>query len=425
MNEGLGQHRRRRWAALAGKRDFRLLWIGSATSELGSTITGVALPLLALHLTGSALAAGLLGTASSLTAWLAALPGGYLADRYGSRGVMVTADAVRATVLLVFTIGAVAGVMPTWAMVVGVVIAYAAAMAYQPASSKALKQVTGESLGEAIAVNQARSYTASIIGPPIGGILLAVCRPLPFAVDTLTFLVSLGCALGIRTRLYPGATSVTTGRLFPVMGKGWSVLWHDRLLRDLTFYSTAMNFAVSTVLSILVLGIGQQSHGSIAVGVGLSLSAAAGILGSLLAPAVLRWARLRSLLFTIALGRAVLVCAAAAIGNAIAVILAMASIMLITPILRATAARIQLERVPEDVLGRSVGAISLLGGALQPVAPMTAGALTTWITAAHALLIPGLLCLIPAGLAWRSRALEQKPSNPTADTTTPNSPVLP
>ncbi|MEV4455118.1 MFS transporter [Microbispora sp. NPDC049633] len=65
------------WGGLSRTRDFRLLWIGETTSMLGSSVAGVALPLVAVvSLHASPLAVGLLTAAAWLPWLLVGLPAG-------------------------------------------------------------------------------------------------------------------------------------------------------------------------------------------------------------------------------------------------------------------------------------------------------------------------------------------------------------
>lgn len=72
---------RSRWGLLA-KRDFRLLWAGESVSRLGSSVTSVALPLVAVVSLGAGpLAVGLLSGAVWLPWLLLGLPAGVWVGR--------------------------------------------------------------------------------------------------------------------------------------------------------------------------------------------------------------------------------------------------------------------------------------------------------------------------------------------------------
>src|SRR4051812_10983165 len=81
---------------LRRNRDFVLLWSANFTSTLGAQVSSLAYPLIALELTGSAVQAGLIGSASIVTHIVFRLPAGALVDRWNRRRTMLTCDLVRA-----------------------------------------------------------------------------------------------------------------------------------------------------------------------------------------------------------------------------------------------------------------------------------------------------------------------------------------
>ena len=77
------------------EREFRLLWLGQATSALGSSLVPIALAFAVLELTGSASALGFV-LASALVSRVAfLLLGGVVADRRPRQTVMLAADLLR------------------------------------------------------------------------------------------------------------------------------------------------------------------------------------------------------------------------------------------------------------------------------------------------------------------------------------------
>ncbi len=88
-----------RGAGLSANRNFTLLWVGDALSEVGSQATSVAMPLLVLALTGSPAKAGLVGLARSLAYPLTPLPAGVLVDRWDRRRVMIVCAVGRAVAM--------------------------------------------------------------------------------------------------------------------------------------------------------------------------------------------------------------------------------------------------------------------------------------------------------------------------------------
>src|SRR5437762_12340806 len=79
------------------ERDFRLLWVGRATSDFGSALVPVAVTFAVLDLTGSATSLGLVLVAAFVPRVVLLLIGGVVADRLERRRIMLASDVARAT----------------------------------------------------------------------------------------------------------------------------------------------------------------------------------------------------------------------------------------------------------------------------------------------------------------------------------------
>ncbi len=81
-------------------RDFLLLWSGQTVSQIGSQVTILALPLVAIVvLRATALEVGLLSAAATSAYLLVALPAGVVADRVSKRRVMIGCDLASVAVI--------------------------------------------------------------------------------------------------------------------------------------------------------------------------------------------------------------------------------------------------------------------------------------------------------------------------------------
>ena len=98
----------KRGGELLRHRDFVRLWGAQTVSQLGSQVSNLALPLVAvLVLHASAFRVALLGTVEMLPFLLFALPTGVWVDRMARRPVLVVADVLRAAALASIPIVAV------------------------------------------------------------------------------------------------------------------------------------------------------------------------------------------------------------------------------------------------------------------------------------------------------------------------------
>src|SRR5215510_14504032 len=91
------------WALLRGNARYRRLWLGLVVSMAGDWFRTIALYHLVLHLTGaSGLALSGVVLAQTLSLFLLSPVAGVVADRFTRKTVMITADVVRAALVLGF-----------------------------------------------------------------------------------------------------------------------------------------------------------------------------------------------------------------------------------------------------------------------------------------------------------------------------------
>src|SRR5262245_29129051 len=87
------------------QRNYMLMWIGQGLSWLGTEISGIAMPLVVLSLTGSAALAGSIVAMRGVTYVLLAIPAGYILDRWNRRNIMLAGNAGSGLAMLVVAIG--------------------------------------------------------------------------------------------------------------------------------------------------------------------------------------------------------------------------------------------------------------------------------------------------------------------------------
>jgi len=382
-------------------RDFTLLWSSQVISTVGTRVTSVAYPLLVLLLTGSPALAGLVGFAQTLPFLLLYLPGGAWVDRWDRRRTMVACEIGRTVALGSVAVTAVIG------GVHAVTIAQLAAVAFVEGSLFVLfdlsegaalpRLVPAGQLPTAVAWNQARTQGADLVGQPLGGLLFAIAPALPFAVDSVSYLVSGGAVAAIRTRLQ-GERAATVDRLRSRIAEGVRFVRRSAFLRETVVIVGWINLVFNG--SFLVVIVRAQRLGGSPGQIGLMLAAfgAGGILGALAAPAIQR--RLS--------GRVVLV-AIAWLWTGLGVVLAFAPSLVWLAVLvfalnlfgapyNVVIAARMYQLVPEQIFGRvrSVGRIVAWG--TIPIGTLLGGVLAERLGAAPALLVFGL-AMIPVAIA--------------------------
>src|SRR5436305_14754900 len=87
---------------LRANRAFRFLWLGQVVSQMGDWFDTIAVYTIALRLTGSSRSVALIMVARFLPSVIMGPLSGVIADRFSRRSIMITADLVRAVVVLGF-----------------------------------------------------------------------------------------------------------------------------------------------------------------------------------------------------------------------------------------------------------------------------------------------------------------------------------
>ncbi|HVA23591.1 MAG TPA: MFS transporter [Chloroflexota bacterium] len=181
-------------------RDFRLLWFGQFISTVGDQMQVVAIAWHVYVLTGSALQLGLVGAARAIPFLLLTLVGGAVADVADRRKLLVCVQAVQ-----------IAGsgwiVFETMTGNVSVVTLYlvtfvsGAAQAFDGPARQALvpNVVPKEELANAYTLNTLLRQMATVVGPGIGGILIATAGlGWTYAANGISFLALTGAVLAMR-----------------------------------------------------------------------------------------------------------------------------------------------------------------------------------------------------------------------------------
>ncbi len=184
--------RRQLFGALK-ERQFRLLWLGQATSTLGDGLVPVALSFAVIStLHGSATDLGLVLAAHSLPVVLLVLVGGVWADRLPRQMVMLVSDLIRGAVQATLAVLLLSGAAQLWHLVVLIAIYGTAEAFFQPAATGLVPAtISPGRLQQANAFLGLSRSIAFVIGPAVAGVIAATTNPgIVFVVDALTFAVS-------------------------------------------------------------------------------------------------------------------------------------------------------------------------------------------------------------------------------------------
>ena len=165
----------RRTLAAFHYRDFRILWLGSCTSSIGTWMQNVAENWLVLSLSGSAFYLGLDAFLQQLPIMLFSLIGGVLADRFDRRKTLLVSQYIQMSTA--FTLAALVffGLSHVWPIMVLSFITGSAQAFGGPASQALVPTLVEKNdLPNAIALNSIQFNLARVVGPLLAGGALAM-----------------------------------------------------------------------------------------------------------------------------------------------------------------------------------------------------------------------------------------------------------
>jgi len=174
-------------------RGLRLLAGGQFASTIGDSCYAVALPWLVLSNHGSAVLLGIVLACYGVPRTVLIPVGGVFADRMGPRRLMLTADSARCVLVVVLAVlaarhtASLATLGPTAALIgAGEGLFLPASFAIMPTL------VDGEQLAAGNAISSAAVQVGSLIGPAIGGALVAAtgASTAAFAIDAASSAIS-------------------------------------------------------------------------------------------------------------------------------------------------------------------------------------------------------------------------------------------
>ena len=248
---------------------------------MGNQVTRVVLPFQVYVLTGSTLAIAAL-TAVQLVALLVfALGAGSLADAFDRRRLLFITQLGQAVSVAALVVLALQPAPPLVLIFVVAFVLAALTAVDQPARASAIPRlVPPERLPAAIALNQLNYQVASIVGPAVGGLLLAtVGIAAAYAVDVVTFLASLAALRGIAplpplaSAVRPSLGAIADGLRF---ARSRPVILSSFVI-DLNAMIFGMPTALFPVLALEVFRVGPAGVGFLA-----AAPAVGALLGALL-----------------------------------------------------------------------------------------------------------------------------------------------
>lgn len=271
--------------ALFRNPNFLRLWLANGLAAVGDQFSVLAFPWLVLHLTGSALAMGVVLAVENVPRALFMLFGGVVSDRFSPKGVLIVTSLFRMVLLATL---ALMGTVELWMVyVIAFLLGTGDAFYYPAANALAPRVLDATQLQAGNSLLQGTIQAGAVFGPALAGALIGgfgesdqlTGLGVAFAVNAVTFL--LAALQGINVAYVSG---VATGT-FAAIREGFGVVWRDGGLRTVFLVIAAMAvFTTAPVqVGLPVLALERLPQGASALGLLLAAAGVGGLLGSLLA----------------------------------------------------------------------------------------------------------------------------------------------
>ncbi|HEX5402483.1 MAG TPA: MFS transporter [Pseudonocardiaceae bacterium] len=363
-------------------RGFRLLTGGQLASNFGDAFYAVALPWYVLAEHGGALLLGTVLVAYGVPRTVLLAVGGHASDRWRPWTVMMASDGVRTVAAAALAVAAATGPARIEILVPIAVVLGAGEGLFLPGSFSIVPSLLpDEDLQAGNALSSSGTQLATLVGPAVGGALVAFVGPAPaFAVDAATFLLSALSLAGVRSAqrrvpVEPPVVDVTEAARPTTLRR---LLRTEPVLLVILLVSLAANLGSGGLVEVALPALAHGPLHSDAVGYGGLIAAfgAGALIGTIVAAQV-RTPRRPAIAGSIAfLGEAVFMAVIPYLGG----ILPAGGALVVFGVLNGFGNVITITLfqrwAPPDLLGRASGLLMLASIGIFPVS-VALGALVT------------------------------------------------
>lgn len=388
-------------------RNYRLFFGGQIVSLTGTWITNIATSWLVYRLTGSAFLLGLVGFSGQLPAFLLMPVAGLIVDRYNQHRILIATQTL--SMLQSFALAALTlshKITIPWLVALSVVQGLVNAFDMPCRQAFVVRMIEKkEDLGNAIALNSSMFNAARIVGPAIGGALIAAAgEGWCFFLDGLSYLAVIAGYLAMRIPPRTSVPSSVDG--MTQFREGLKYALKSRPIRSLLGLIALVSLMGVPYMVLMPIFAGEVLKGGPhTLGLLMTAAGAGALTGAL-------W--LASRKSVLGLGR-VIPLATAAFGLGLIAFsftrnIGLALVFLVIAgggfMVQMAAGNTILQTIVEDdKRGRVMSLFIMAFVGTAPFGSLFAGALSQRIGVPHTLLISGVSCLL--GAFWFYRQLPE------------------
>lgn len=267
-------------------RNFRLIWLGQLASALGANMQAIAIGWHIYQMTDSALALGFAALFRAVPFMTLSLLGGAFADSMDRRRLLMLTQGVQMAVSVALAAATIAGIESPW-IIYAVALAGGVLQAFDGPARQALvpNLVPRTDLANALTLNTLARQAATIVGPGLGGIAIAIVGVGPTylvnAIGAVAVVAPLVAMSGVAVKPAP-----TPGSNLQRIGDGLKFAWAEPLVLlplAIDFLTRALGSprGLLPVFARDIFGVGPEGLGWLAAAAAVGAVAGGFWLGSL------------------------------------------------------------------------------------------------------------------------------------------------
>jgi MFS family permease len=373
-------------ASLWRNPDFVKLWIGQTISEIGSRITIVALPLIAvLVLKATPFQMGLLAGIGGFASLLFGPAAGLCVDRLPRRPILIATDLGRAIVLGSIPLAAIFGMLRMQQIYLVVAAAGILTVLFDVAYQSYLPSlVERQQVLEGNSKLALSSSIAEVAGPGLSGILVQMfTAPMAILLDALSFFASAVTVWLVR-KCEPQVIAIRAAHVWEELSAGMRAIAQSPTRWAIAGHAATAGFFGGFFASLFVLYVIDELHLSAALlGMVIAVGGAGNILGASLAPRVMRrfgpgFTLIGSLLVMGAASLMIPLAHGAVVTATLFLVIAQVGDVC-WPVFHVCELSLRQAITPSEVLGRVNAAMQMLSRGLLPIGSLGAGVLAELI----------------------------------------------
>jgi MFS family permease len=279
-------------ASLWRHRDFRQLWGAETVSQVGTQVTQLALPIIAVTiLAATPFQMGVLTALETAAFLVVGLPAGAWVDRWRRKRVLVTNDLIRAVALGTLPLAWALDLLSLPQLFVIAAVTGTATVFFDVAYQSYLPAlVAKDQIVDGNGKLETSRAVAQVAGPGVTGVLLRIISaPVLIAADAVSFLLSAMLIGRIRQRdVVPDRA--TRRPLRVEIGEGLSFVVRHPLLRRIVACTGIGNFGTAMGGALLVLFALRELHlAESTIGFVFAAGSVGGLVGAVTGARFARW----------------------------------------------------------------------------------------------------------------------------------------